>query len=356
MLFVGLVLIKLALDWLRRWAGSTPWDEATEASAFSRAFWVNACLGGSLAALLFLPLARYMSENPDTFWFRLLSRSTGIERPLQGNPLLIFIDNQKNALLGFNFRGDSTWVTHISYAPMLDAVSAALFFIGMLYVLWRLIRVRDRAPTYVLIMLFGLMLPSTANLAFPFENPSGARGGGAIIPVAIIAALPLALIASRAHEALGVMPRLRRYRSAVVVGATLAVLLFAARLNYIWYFNEYDGNYRASIGNASELGEVVKGFATSIGDLKHAYYLNYPYWVDGREVGIVAGDITWSNFINKEQIPRLALDPAAKLFLVNMRDEAALAVLKDTFPNGTARKYASNAPNMDFMIFFAPGQ
>ena len=68
--------------------------------------------------------------------------------------------------------------------------------------LWRLVRNRDRRSLYPIIMLFFLLLPSTASIAFPVENPSFGRASAAVPIVCIIAAIPFALLLGRVVDAL----------------------------------------------------------------------------------------------------------------------------------------------------------
>ena len=66
-----------------------------------------------------------------------------------------------------------------------------LFFLGVVQLLVRYIRQRHWLDLFLLVSVPLLMLPSILSLAFPDENPSLNRTGGAIIPVFLIAALAL---------------------------------------------------------------------------------------------------------------------------------------------------------------------
>lgn len=359
LLLVALVAIKLAYDLaaVRRARSAPPMEgEVGESTSLDRRFWVNAVLAACLAFLVFLPLGRYAVDHPQAFWHRALTRSTDLEREIAGNPLAIFVDNNKNALLMLNFRGDVSWVTSIPGEPAADMISAALFALGLPYVMWRSVRRGDRVSLYLLAMLFVLLLPSTSSIAFPSENPSLVRAGGAIPIVFIIAALPLAAAAQRLHVLMEAAPRLAAYRTWIVSGLLALVVLSAARLNYDWYFVRYDVSHRAHMSNAGEMAAVVRGFASSVGDLKHAYLITYPHWVDHRHIGIMAGDLTWGNLLTREDARRLAGDPAPKLFLVHRDDQESLVVLERTFPTGAARRHASQVPGKDFVVFVVPGR
>jgi hypothetical protein len=358
-LLVVLVALKLAFDLVRRRFGTRAVDRdatvpaAQEASSLTPSFWINAGLAGILAALVFLPLGRYAVDNPNLFWYRALTRSTGVEREVAGLPLVTFLENNKNALLMFNYRGDVSFITNVPGDRTVDAVTGALMVLGMAYVLWRLFRYRDRTSLYLLAMVFLLLFPTTSNTAFPIENPSVVRASGAIAVVFFFAALPLGLVASRLWRALGGLPYFAPYRMAAVAVLVAVPVLFAARLNFDWYFGRYDTGYRAAVSNELEMGAVVRGFADSVGDLQHAYVIAAPFWIDVRLVGIAAGDVTWQNLLTENQIPTVKEDRNAKLFLVNQGDAASLDVLRQTFPEGSAHRYISKV-GRDFMVFLAP--
>lgn len=323
----------------------------SNANSLTPSFWVNGLLSAAMAFIVFIPLFRYMRDDPQMFWFRTLTRSTGLERPLPGDALRIFLGNVRNGLLMFNVRGDPVWVNTVPFAPVLDYITGALFVLGMAYVVWRLLRHGDRASAHLLAGLFVMMLPSTLSLAFPNENPSVVRAGGAVPIVMIIAALPLALALRRLVDVFG------------RVGLTVAVLLLAvlvvqlARINYQWYFVDYDEQYRQSAWNSSEMGAVVRAFAGSVGDMGHVWHIAYPYWVDTRNIAINAGDITWNQAIlDVEQVRTHVADSNNKLYILHPEDQHAIQVLREVFPNGQLRRHSSRTPGKDFMSYFAPGE
>ncbi|NBX47715.1 MAG: hypothetical protein EBT22_11130, partial [Chloroflexi bacterium] len=70
------------------------------------------------SALVFMPLARYAAEEPQMFLFRGMSRLASDQvNAVPPNALLVFVQNIVNALLFFNWRGDSVWVNTIPGVP-----------------------------------------------------------------------------------------------------------------------------------------------------------------------------------------------------------------------------------------------
>ncbi len=349
LLLALLVLLKLALDGIAAWR-----DRPTgEASSWRLSFWINASLAAVAAFLVFLPLFRFMVDRPDIFWYRVTTRSADALDEASASLWPVLLDNARRAALMFNVQGDTVFSNTIPYSPVLGWVTGALFALGLSYLVWRLVRHGDRRPVYLIVSLWLLVMPSVLSLAFPGENPSVVRTGGAIPIAMIVAALPLWLIWERMPAAFG---RWGGAYAAVMVG-WLTVL--AVSYNADWYFHRYDEQFRRSIWNAGEMGRVVRGFADSTGDLQHAYHVAYPFWVDTRAIGINAGDINWyldAALIDLSAwLPAHVADPAPKLYLLSLEDEENLARLRETFPEGWATRYASAVdPSKDFWIYIVP--
>lgn len=312
-------------------------------------FWINAVLAGTLSVLLFLPLLRYLVDRPEMFWYRAASRAQGNLAPAE--LLGAFWQNLQDALLMFNYRGDVVPPNTIPGAPELEIVSAALLVLGTGLLLWQLFRHRDDASAYVLSAFFVLLLPSVLSLAFPEENPSVVRTGGAIPFVMIIVALPLAVLGKR----FSALPT--RAARGIFAVFLAGILLFALADNYRWYFVEYDRHIRQSLWNATEMGEVVRAFTATEGALQDVYHIAYPHWVDTRAIAITSGDITWRNAVlDLRELAIHAADPSPKLYLLYPADQKALARLSLIFPQGTAERYKSSRPGKDFLLYRVPAR
>lgn len=278
------------------------------------------------------------------FWYRASSR---LQEGLPPGALWTnFWTNVKNALLMFNYRGDVVPANTIPGSPQLGLVAGALFILGLAYVLWRLVVARERRSLTVLLSLFVLLLPSILSLAFPEENPSAVRTGGAIPVVMLVAALPLALGLSACWRRCAARGR----QIAALLAA--ALLLFALAEDADWYFDDYDAHYRLSNWNATEMGAVARAFAEQYGSLDDVYHVAYPHWVDTRNVGINAGDVTWNNAVlDLEEIARHALEPRPRLYLVFPAHREAVEALQAAYPDGELQLYDSERPGKDFLLF-----
>jgi uncharacterized membrane protein len=340
-LFVLLVLLKAGADLLQAWR-KRPLAGAT---SLSRSYWENVALAALLALLTFLPLARYLAEEPHLFWYRIATRAQ--EGLVPGAAWPSFWLNVKNALLMFNYRGDVVPANTIPESPQLGLVTGALFLLGLAYLLWRCVACRERRAAYVLVSFFVLLLPSVLSLAYPEENPSAVRAGGAIPIVMLIAALPLATMT------VTWWPRLRRYARLLLAAGIASLLLVAVVESAAWYFDRYRTHELLSAWNATEMGAVARDFAGQEGSLDHVYHVAFPHWVDTRNIGINAGDVTWYNAVlDLDDLAGHARDPAAKLYLVHPQHHEALRRLQLVYPSGHLEVIDSERPGKDFLVFY----
>lgn len=315
----------------------------------------NSILLVIMCALVFLPLGRYMLEEPKMFWSRVLTRSTDAERAIPGQGGKIFLDNVKNGFLAFNVKGDVVWLAQVPGKPLLEVVAGALFVLGLAYLLFRLFRFGEPMGGYLLVCLFVMLLPSTLSIAFPGENPSAVRMGGAIPFVFAIVGVPLVVVVWQIR-------RFLVWRAGLLVGAAIVLLLgiYSAQRDYKQYFVEYDQHYRQSSWNTSEIGGVIRDFVNSVGDMQHAFVKSWPHWVDNRNVGIVAGNVHFDTpanvFMDIHEAAVYIGDPNNMLYILHPDDAESLAWLEENFPNGQVRLYRSKTPGKDFVIYFVPGQ
>jgi hypothetical protein len=135
-----------------------------------------------VAIVLFLPLLRYSLEDPEMFVFRSFTRLGSVERPLPGPAWQIFLGNLWKATIMFTWDNGEIWVHSVTHRPALDVVSAALFSLGVVLLIVRYLRKRQWFDLFLLLSVPLFMLPSILSLAFPAENPSLNRTGGAIVP------------------------------------------------------------------------------------------------------------------------------------------------------------------------------
>jgi uncharacterized membrane protein len=349
LLLLVLTAVKLIFDWWQRCKPAAA-EPFAESSALNWRFWGHGLSGGLMALLFFLPLLRYMVDYPQMFWFRAASRLTTNDQAI--NYWQTFWGNSQRAWLMFNYQGDSVYANNLPHSPMLDEVTAALFVLGLVYLLWQLVRYRDRRSLYVLLSLAIMLLPSILSFAFTSENPSAARTGGAIPLVMITAVLPLYAVWHYVTAA-GLGRERKRLATAVMTIFITAALI----INYNWYFVRYDQSYRQISLNHSELAYVTQEFIQRGGQLTDVYHVTYPHWTDTRAIAILNGQPYWNQSIHDlAGLIHHANPDRRQLFLLNTDDLAAVALLNEILPQGQLTHYDSAwSPDKKFFIFETPG-
>ncbi len=347
-------------------------------------YFFNSAVLVAIALAVFVPLLTFWVQYPDDFWRRTSGRLLGddliqvtnekgelVERVATFDERMaafrqnvpIVLDNIRNALLMYNWKGDVAWITAAPNRPEMDVYTGALLIVGVAAWLVRMVRRRDPAEWLMLPMLFIMLLPSALSIAYPVENPSATRTSGTLPEAYLFAALPLALM----------VVSLRRTipgRVSIVAGAIVVTVItvFSWGGNWNLYFGEYTQAYLiSSPAPYSEAGKVLKGFAESGSGFGNAYMIAYPYWWDHRAVGIEAGLMDWPNGIvaladtpkflydASQRTNRYRLDPEKDLmFFYSRQDIETDTQLKKWFPTGYSQLYTSYKPGDDFMIYRVP--
>ena len=315
-------------------------------------FAVNVTLLVVTSVLVFLPMMRFMYDEPKMYWYRALTRTTDLEVSAPRDNVQVFADNVKRALLMFNYEGDDAWPESVPMRPALDYVSGGLLALGAAYVLYLLLVKRNPLAVYLLVAIFILLLPCTLAISFPNEVPSNLRASAVIPVVLVLAALPVYLVGKQVAHAF-------RGGLGIVLVLLLGGLMLwqAVKLNYKTYFTDYREHYRQSAWNATDMARVIDSFATLYGGRQNAYLICTPYWIDGWGISLVMGDIEWANFLFQpsDLAPHLA-DPRNRIYIYNPINQEAEQWLLANHPHGQLMRFQAFSPDKDFMIFFAPAQ
>lgn len=302
-----------------------------------------------VSLILFFPLGRYILEEPQSFFFRTLTRVSSLEHPLPGPAWEIFLKNLGNAFAMFSWSAGNVWPISIPGYPALDIVCGGIFYLGLTITLVRYFRGRQWSDLFLILSLPTLLMPSVLALAFPAENPNLYRTGGAMVVVFLFIGIAL----DGLHHTL---TRRLAYPWGKGLGLTLlsGLFLLSSFQNYDWVFTRYSTQYAQSAWNSSEMGMVIRSFSLSLGHADHAWVVGYPHWVDTRLVGINAGFPEKDYKIFPDELEMTLEIKEAKLFLVNPNDSIAIVKLKELYPGGWFQLYDSKVETKDFLIFFVP--
>lgn len=343
------VVVCWILAWLvTRWRGSrTPRHPAFDVR--TSGLLTNAMLTVLIALVVFVPLGRYALDHPENFWMRSFSRMADPEQPMTGGPVTVLLRNLVDLGLVFHWQGDDVWVNTLTGEPVLDPVLGGLLVLGVVIVAWRAWRWRDLVAPLLLVAGVILLLPSALSLAYPVENPSVVRIGGAIPAVMVSAALPVSRGLARAWQALRGW-----HRQLLILGAGLLAMAIVT-INYQRYFGDYWHQYQDRALNTSEIGLAINGFIESGGDPDDAWIIAWPYWIDTRGAGIEIGDPTWNNVIlDLDELDAHRYRARPRFYVYYPNDHEARERLETLFPNGWATRYRARGTYPDFMLFYVP--
>lgn len=312
------------------------------------------------AGVVFLPMFHYILDEPGAFFYRMITRLGGAEQPLAAPVILTFLRNTGRALAMFSWSNGEVWTASVPYRPALEVASGALFWTGVIVVFVAYLRKRNWLHLFLLLSIPVLMLPSILVLAFPNENPNLYRTGGAAIPVFLLAALALEGIMAGLEKAAKAISsqsgRLSDANPGAGIAWALALILFfsSAYQGSELVFKQYRQEYALAAWNTSEMGELVRTFAGTYGQVDNVYIMGYPHWVDTRLVGITSGFPLHDFALFAQDVSKLPDSPEAKLFIINPQDQQALDALQEQFSRGVLSSYPAKTPGKEFLIFFVP--
>ncbi len=296
-----------------------------------------------ISVIVFLPLGRYALSDPEGFSYRAVSR---LETESSGT-LGVFVDNVIDGLAMFNWDDGEIWVHSVTGRPALGVVSAALFLIGILFLILRYARTRHWLDLFLILSIPLLSLPSTLSVAFPAENPALNRAGGAAVVVFVVVALAFdGLLTSLKSGAK------RGSISAWAVGIIL--ILFSLGQNYNLVFDQYANHFKVGAWNSSDMGQVIHEFEKAHGQTDTVWIVPFPHWVDTRLPGVWAGIPNRDFALWPENLAESLNYPSPKLFLLKPEDEASLVELQTLYPNGIVSRYNAEIVGHDFLMFNVP--
>jgi len=323
-------------------------------------------------------------QYPDLFWRRTAGRLLGdstIQEVLEDGSIVareptaaeqfqafqdnlpVLLNNVKNVLFMFNWKGDVAWINNPPNIPQMDSLVGALFLLGLVAWAARMIRRRDVVDWLMPAALFLMLMPSALSIAYPVENPSATRTSGALPIAYLFAAYPLALMI---RSVLRLTPA---RRAAITLASVLLALVMAVSYtqNARLYFERYQRYYLVSSLPYRQAGETLRDFNAEVGGKGNTFMIAYPYWWDHRALGIAAGLVDYPNGITKlEDVPRFMLDAFARqndyyfepdsdiLFFHAAEDVATHNKLREWFPNGTAEFVEIEQQQRSYALYRVP--
>jgi hypothetical protein len=300
-----------------------------------------------ISLIIFLPLMRFALSNYDMFTYRMRSRLTNAEHPLPGSFLGLFFTNFWKALIMFQWDNGQIWVHSIPGRPALGVFTAALFSLGVILVAIRYLRYKNWMDLNLLVWIPLLLLPSILSIAFPEENPSLNRSGGAIIPVFLIVGFAVENLVEN-------LKRVFSDQRGKWISWSLILLLAVGSLstNATLVFEEYYQEFKIRAWNTSEIGQIIGDFSQTIGDEYRAWVIPYPHWVDTRLVGIRAIGQVRDYALWQSDIQNTSSVETPKLYIYKPEDQETQTILNNLYPDGILKSYHSDVVGRDFILYY----
>ena len=231
-----------------------------ERRAFFDNHWLSVAVfaGGALIAaspqFLFAALApaSFAARPQQVFIWNEIQRAGSLD------PL---IESLRKHVLMFNVVGDRNGRHNLPGAPMLDQVTAALFFVGLVLCVPRLFR-----PAWGILPVWLTLSVLTGALTLSFEAPQGLRTVEAQTPAILLAAGALAAFISAERRRAG--PRAAAWAPEIVGAVVIAIV----GLNYHTYFVRKANDF-ASWAAYSGAEAIVAEQAAALADT-HTVYLD----------------------------------------------------------------------------------
>lgn len=218
---------------------------------------VNSSLAFVMVMLLLMPLIRYGFDRPEVLLYRMTSRITEQERAIEGDVGGILLSNLRNVLLFFNHTYDVVPVVNIPNTPAMDTVLGAALVIGAAAAATLSFKARDMWPAAVLGAGLLMLFPSALSIAYPGENPSIVRTGGAIPMLMIVCAIIPGMLLEHARRYDQVALRVVSIASVVVL-STAVIALNTDRV-----FRQYPAQYCSVGRNASDIARELEAFVAA---------------------------------------------------------------------------------------------
>ena len=312
---------------------------------------LNLGLFGLAAAIVYSPVAVWAYRNQDQFNQRATTVTVTKDRSFTEIVDVVY-KTSKQHLLMFHAAGDRNGRHNVPGEPMLDTYTGFLMVLGAGYCFWRF-----RDPGHFLLLAWVVIALQSGVWSLEFEAPQAYRTVAVTPAVAMLAALPLALlwqIALPPGES-GPQRRSRFARAGyfglggIAAAATVFMMAQAGRENYDSYFNEqldrpdvwpgYSTDVTFIAREMRRLGTGPEYYLASNFLGQPTLEFENPYWTTS----------TFHQFDWVTSLPGVSDDRDVVYFLDNTKTHIQ-AYLQDRYPTGEF--FTLTPPNSDVPIVY----
>ncbi len=191
---------------------------------------------GLAAALICAPLALHFLQNPVDFFGRAAQVSVFSDAWSGGEPLARLWQSVKETARMFTMWGDINYRFNIAGRPVFGAVDGALFYAGLVLVLWRVLRCRGMAQTAAVITILWIVVLVVPMTLSAESLPYYQRAIGILPAIAFLPALVVDAALDWLGQRKGLESALRR---ALPAAAALSLAVWLGARAHGHYFDDW---------------------------------------------------------------------------------------------------------------------
>ncbi len=295
--------------------------------------------GGAFTAVL--PLGVYIIKNWNIFIGRIqhISVMRDVERVGSNQPIF---DNLRKTLYMFNWQGDAAALNNLPGEPMLGAVVAVIFVLGLGYSVWHLLRAE---PLPVLYVMWFSAVASLAVLSVAHEAPTARRTIGLVPLIYLLVALvfdQVFLVWRAAWGGLG-----QRALNGMVAVAVVATM--ASGLNT--YFRVQAPHPDVWAAYSPNESAVARFLTTLPAD---ATVLITPQFEHHSSIKLIARDHPHQALSPAQDLPYRGSTTGDLVYVLEPVDRPLFGLLEQVYPGGVGEEYRDRYGRVLFLSYTVP--
>jgi 4-amino-4-deoxy-L-arabinose transferase-like glycosyltransferase len=290
-------------------------------------------VGLSLLVLVIVitPLLRYAMTPDNAYLTRFQRRVTG-QDALGVAPTTRALENATRTVGAFNWQGDNVYAFNLPQKRQLGWISGSLFVLGLVYALSQI----RRGPYLLLVLaLFATLLPTFITFSHPQEVPNAGRLIGAVVPVCLLAALPIGLLYGAVRTT---SPKSLATASIALIIAFLGIEIIESAHDVFSRFQEVQPHHNMAV--SAEIANLIDEFTErQSGAVYVVYRPDAHRGFDFQAVDILSQTVEhgWAGFVPSTQLSDLipAAGTGPTMFILHPEDATSVPMLARAFPAGT---------------------
>ncbi len=341
--------VKLLLAWTVIFGAYIIWKDRR----FFPENYKKIIVSAAIFIVMLIPLGNYIARNLTDYSYRIKLLSVlnpdAVKDWMNGRYTMagLILENTKDTLLMFNYRGDDNPRHNYRAQPMLDFISGTTAFLGFGFLLFKCLQ---PFPFFILSIFVISLMGSILNIAAPHATRA-------------IMAIPLLVIFSAVFLQKVFLYFKEQYGNKQGPGFTMfvsAVLLFSGWLNFNSYFNGYGKDIDIWDAFTSD-GSAAAKYLASLGPKWHGlvetyYYSQYYNSTPFNFVMQVDNTLNYEGFDIDSSIPIKSALKKNFVYLFPAGYETIVPLLRKMYPDGKYKPFQKryNEKSISFSSYEVP--